>query len=76
MICDLLLSLTGACGTAGARCNCDANDATSRSDMGYVREKNALPIQQVRVGDIVNSATDSATVEIGPLTCEGAGKNF
>lgn len=54
-------------------CSCDANDAIQRTDAGFVRDQSALPIREVRVGDVVDAA-DSALVDIGHLECEAEGE--
>ncbi|XP_072023619.1 uncharacterized protein [Amphiura filiformis] len=66
----LLQPTLGAC-EVGDECSCDANDAVQRQDAGFVRDQDALPIQQVRIGDVVDHDVDTAIVDIGELVCEG-----
>ena len=41
----------GNCANSSAACNCDINDAVWRSDEGYLKYKDDLPITEFRAGD-------------------------
>ena len=60
-------SLTGTCAT-NKKCNCDANDGVWREDSGYLKEKEYLPISEVRFGDTGDSS-EKGYHTIGKLKC-------
>ena len=61
-------SLTGSCSTK-QKCNCDANDdGVWREDSGFLKEKEYLPITEVRFGDTGDS-TEEGYHTIGKLRC-------
>ena len=62
-----------ACGMAnscsgGGKCNCDKNDDTWREDSGYLRDKNTLPVKQLRFGD-TGHLVESGYHTLGKLWC-------
>lgn len=52
-------------------CNCDSRSSEWKMDEGYLREKEHLPVAQLRFGD-TGSLTDDKKGEftLGPLICE------
>ena len=59
--------MTNSC-AGGGNCNCDKNDLTWREDSGYLRDKNTLPVKQLRHGDTGDSK-EKADYKLGKLLC-------
>ncbi len=56
------------CAMPSIRCNCDKNDFVWRSDEGFVREKNVLPITAINVGD-TGSPKEMFIYTVSALIC-------
>ena len=61
--------MTNTC-AGGGKCNCDKNDEKWRSDSGYLRDKNTLPVKQLRHGD-TGGSNERAKYKLGKLKCWG-----
>ncbi|XP_078542364.1 neurexin-4-like [Lissotriton helveticus] len=70
--------MTGSCAGSGKLCNCDNNDHIWRRDDGYLRDKQALPVKAVHLGDTQDPPLEMAYHTIGKLRCRGRGsaKNY
>ena len=60
-------SLDGTC-PRGQVCMCDANDGIWREDKGYLREKQYLPVTELRFGDTGNTGEEGFHT-LGKLRC-------
>ena len=56
--------------TIGLQCNCDSNNPTWDSDVGYITSKDLLPIAAFNYGPL-EFEIEKANVTIGRLTCSG-----
>ena len=61
--------MTDSC-AGGKKCNCDLNDSTWREDSGYLRDKNTLPVTELRHGDTGDSG-EKGYHTLGKLRCWG-----
>ncbi|KAM4688769.1 uncharacterized protein O3C94_006904 isoform 2-T2 [Discoglossus pictus] len=62
---------TGTCSTPDKLCHCDSNDQIWRTDDGFLRDKDMLPIQAVHFGDTNEFPMEMAYHTIGKLRCRG-----
>ena len=66
--------MTNSC-AGGKNCHCDANDYTWREDSGYLTDKSALPVTELRLGDadgnLYSSSVESGYHTLGKLRCWG-----
>ncbi|KAM4705056.1 uncharacterized protein WCC33_009902 [Rhinophrynus dorsalis] len=62
---------TGTCSSPDKLCNCDNNDNIWRTDDGFLRDKEALPVQAVHFGDTNEFPLEMAYHTIGKLRCRG-----
>ena len=53
------------------KCNCDSNDLTWRFDQGYLTDKTALPVTEVRLGDTGSNDKDQGRYRVYYLMCDG-----
>ncbi|XP_033106006.1 neurexin-4-like [Anneissia japonica] len=60
--------MTRTCDNPTYRCNCDVNDGVPRQDHGYLTDKAALPVLELRFGD-TGSQTEKGVYTLGPLQC-------
>ncbi|XP_071488096.1 C-type mannose receptor 2-like, partial [Diadema antillarum] len=63
------------CGTAGTctnsqACNCNNNDATWRTDEGYLTDKTTLPVTEIRFGD-TGDGSEEGYITLEPFYCKG-----
>ena len=67
-------AMTNSC-AGGKNCNCDVNDRAWREDSGYLRDKNTLPVSELRLGDadgkFQGSDCESGYHTLGKLRCWG-----
>ena len=56
------------------KCNCDIDDNYWREDGGRLTDKDLLPVTRLLIGDL-NDSGEKAKYTVGPLICEGIGKN-
>ena len=61
--------VTNSCSN-GQKCNCDNNGGGWRSDSGLLTDKSALPVTQIRLGDL-NSSSEEGYHTLGKLKCYG-----
>ena len=64
-----------ACGVTnscynGKKCNCDNSDGGWRADSGLLTDKRALPVTQIRLGDL-DSSNEEGYHTLGKLKCYG-----
>ncbi|XP_063306642.1 uncharacterized protein LOC134607967 isoform X2 [Pelobates fuscus] len=62
---------SGTCSSPDKICNCDSNDHVWRTDDGFLRDKEALPVQAVHFGDTDEFPVEMAYHTIGKLRCRG-----
>ncbi|XP_053569055.1 uncharacterized protein LOC128659456 [Bombina bombina] len=62
---------TGTCSAPDKVCNCDSNDQVWRTDDGFLRDKDALPVKAVHFGDTNDFPLEMAYHTIGKLRCRG-----
>ena len=60
--------MTNSC-AGGGRCNCDKNDSTWREDSGYLTDKSALPVTELKFIDLGGGEFGYFT--LGRLRCWG-----
>ncbi|KAM8966991.1 uncharacterized protein RCH25_025662 [Pelodytes ibericus] len=65
---------SGTCSAPDKLCNCDSNDHIWRTDDGFLRDKEALPVQAVHFGDTYNFPLEMAFHTVGKLRCRGQAK--
>ncbi|XP_072026204.1 uncharacterized protein [Amphiura filiformis] len=63
-------SVDGGCDGGQRRCSCDVNDDRWRMDRGYLRDKNYLPVKEMRFGDS-QGTEELAIYRLGALKCRG-----
>ena len=61
--------VTNSCSN-GKKCNCDNRAGGWRSDSGLLTDKSALPVSQIRLGDLDNSQEEGYHT-LGKLKCYG-----
>ena len=63
--------VTNSC-SRGDKCNCDGSGYSSgwRSDSGLLTDKSALPVSQIRLGDL-NDSREEGYHTLGKLKCYG-----
>lgn len=67
--------ILGNCAEPTKWCNCDSGLEGWFEDSGYIREKQYLPVKQLRFGDTGTALDEKeGRYELGPLICEGDGK--
>ncbi|XP_053323809.1 uncharacterized protein LOC128497671 [Spea bombifrons] len=66
---------TGSCSSPDKLCNCDSNDHIWRTDDGFLRDKDALPVHAVHFGDTDDFPVEMAYHTVGKLRCRGQGKS-
>ncbi|XP_028393194.1 contactin-associated protein-like 2 [Dendronephthya gigantea] len=64
--CGMINSCAG-----GKKCNCDMNDKTWREDSGYLTDKTALPVIELRFGDTSNGTSEEGYHTLRKLRCWG-----
>ena len=66
--------MTNSC-AGGLKCNCDKNDDAWREDSGYLTDKTALPVTELRFGDAAGQKAgldyESGYYTLGKLRCWG-----
>eukprot|EP00795_Rhopilema_esculentum_P002768 gene2768-991_t len=60
--------ITNKCDVANTKCNCDANDNTYRTDVGFVTRKSDLPLTSFSTGD-TGSVLENKEILIGDIEC-------
>jgi len=60
--------VTNSCARAGRKCNCPSSGWTE--DSGLLTDKSALPVTQIRLGDL-NSSSEEGYYTLGKLKCYG-----
>ena len=58
-----------ACANKHLDCNCDSRDSVWRSDKGYLRYKEDLPVTKLQFSKL--KTTEASFYELGPLECFG-----
>ena len=61
--------MTGTCEDPREVCNCDSNSEKMLEDGGFITDKDALPIKEVRYGDVDKSKGERGISTVGPLVC-------
>ena len=61
--------VTNSCSISGRKCNCPTNGGWSE-DSGLLTDKSALPVSQIRLGDL-NSSLEKGYHTLGKLKCYG-----
>ena len=61
--------VTNSC-TGGTKCNCDNNGKGWYADSGLLTDKSALPVTQIRLGDL-NGSSEEGYHTLGKLKCYG-----
>lgn len=61
--------VTNSCSISGRKCNCPTNSGWSE-DSGLLTDKSALPVSQIRLGDL-NSSLEKGYHTLGKLKCYG-----
>ncbi|CAB4009590.1 Hypothetical predicted protein [Paramuricea clavata] len=62
--------MTNSCAGGERRCNCDKNDFRLREDSGYLRDKDTLPVTELRFGE-TGSSSEYGYHTLGKLRCWG-----
>ena len=63
--------VTNSCSNNGQKCNCyNSDDSGWRSDSGLLTDKSALPVTQIRLGDLDQSHEEGYHT-LGKLKCHG-----
>jgi len=60
--------VTNSCASAGRKCNCPGSGWTE--DSGLLTDKSALPVTQIRLGDL-NGSSEEGYYTLGKLKCYG-----
>ncbi|KAL1140158.1 hypothetical protein AAG570_000090, partial [Ranatra chinensis] len=64
--------IMGNCIDSTKWCNCDSGLDSQLTDDGELKDKNELPVKQLRFGDTGNALDEkSGSYRLGPLMCEG-----
>ena len=61
--------VTNSC-TGGTKCNCENSGRGSYEDSGLLTDKSALPVTQIRLGDLNGSKEEGYHI-VGKLKCYG-----
>ena len=62
--------VTNSCSNSGKKCNCYNGGSGWREDSGLLTDKSALPVTQIRLGDLNNSYEEGYHT-LGKLKCYG-----
>ena len=61
--------VTSSCSSSSRKCNCPSSGGWSE-DSGLLTDKSALPVSQIRLGDL-NSPSEEGYYMLGKLKCYG-----
>ena len=62
--------VTNSCSNSGRKCNCYNSGSGWREDSGLLTDKSALPVTQIRLGDLDHSSEEGYHT-LGKLKCYG-----
>ena len=62
--------VTNSCSSRGGKCNCVNSGSGWREDSGLLTDKSALPVTQIRLGDL-NGSEEEGYHTLGKLKCYG-----
>ena len=68
--CRVIEQETSTCSNSNYKCNCYNGGGGWREDSGLLTDKSALPVSQIRLGDLDNSHEEGYRT-LGKLKCYG-----